>query len=60
MVGSVLFLCIFIMNCAVYYLIDSYFLYSAELHTHVYKSNHYTAEKKLAVKKISNRGYMRC
>ena len=58
MVGWVLFLVCVAVNTVVYWLIDAYFLYIEALHTHTYKSNHYIQQKKLAVKKISKRGYM--
>ena len=58
MVGWVLFLVCVAVNTVVYWLIDAYFLYIEALHTHSYKSNLYTQQKKLAVKKISKRGYM--
>ena len=39
-------------------MIDMWFSYAPALHTVEYESNHYIAEKKLAVKKFSKRGYM--
>jgi hypothetical protein len=58
MVGWVLLLVCVAVNTVMYWLIDAYFLYIEALHTHTYKSNHYIEQKKLAVKKISKRGYM--
>ena len=58
MVGYALFLCVLTMNCFAYWLIDAYFLYHEALHSHVYKSNHYIQQKKIAQKKISIQGYM--
>lgn len=60
MVAYALLICLVIINVVTYCLIDAYFLYLEALHTHVYKSNHYTEQKKLAVKKISNKGYANC
>ena len=58
MVGWVLLTIVLVMNTVVYWLIDAYFLYHEALHTHSYKSNHYTQQKKFAQKKISIQGYM--
>ena len=47
-----------VVNSLCYYMIDMYFHYAESLHTHTYKSNHYTVEKKLAVKKFQKEGYI--
>lgn len=50
--------CICAINIVLYYMIDMWFSYAPALHTVEYESNHYSVEKKLAVKKFSNRGYI--
>ena len=50
--------CIIVVNVVLYYMIDMWFSYAPALHSIEYESNHYIAEKKLAVKKFSNRGYI--
>ena len=50
--------CTCAINVVIYYMIDMWFSYAPALHDIEYKSNHYTVEKKLAVKKFSKRGYM--
>ena len=50
--------CICVVNVVFYYMIDMWFSYAPALHSIEYKSNHYSVEKKLAVKKFSNRGYI--
>ena len=50
--------CICVINIVLYYMIDMWFSYAPALHTVEYESNHYSVEKKLAVKKFSNRGYI--
>ena len=50
--------CTCAINIAIYYMIDMWFSYAPALHTVEYESNHYSVEKKLAVKKFSNRGYI--
>ena len=49
---------IIVVNVVIYYMIDMWFSYAPALHTVEYESNHYIVEKKLAVKKFSNRGYI--
>ena len=49
---------IIVVNVVIYYMIDMWFSYAPALHTVEYESNHYSVEKKLAVKKFSNRGYI--
>ena len=51
-------LIICVVNVVLYSMIDMWFSYAPALHTVEYESNHYIAEKKLAVKKFSNRGYI--
>ena len=58
MVGYALFLVCVAVNTVLYWLIDAYFLYIEALHSHTYKSNLYTQQKKIAQKKISIQGYM--
>ena len=58
MVALALYTVLIVVNTVIYCMIDAYFLYIEALHTHTYRSNHYTQQKKLAVKKISKRGYM--
>ena len=50
--------CICVVNVVFYYMIDMWFSYAPALHTVEYESNHYSVEKKLAVKKFSNKGYI--
>ena len=49
---------IIVVNVVIYYMIDMWFSYAPALHDIEYESNHYSVEKKLAVKKFSNRGYI--
>ena len=49
---------IIVVNVVIYSMIDMWFSYAPALHTVEYESNHYIAEKKLAVKKFSKRGYI--
>ena len=58
MVGYALLLVCVVVNTVLYWLIDAYFLYIEALHSHTYKSNLYTQQKKIAQKKISIQGYM--
>jgi len=58
MVGWVLLVVCVAVNTVVYWLIDAYFLYIEALHSHTYRSNLYTQQKKIAQKKISIQGYM--
>ena len=51
-------LIICVANIVIYYIIDMWFSYAPALHSVEYESNHYILEKKLAVKKFSNRGYI--
>ena len=50
--------CIIVVNVVLYYMIDMWFSYAPALHSIEYESNHYSVEKKLAVKKFSKRGYI--
>jgi len=58
MVGYALLLVCVVVNTVLYWLIDAYFLYIEALHSHTYRSNLYTQQKKIAQKKISIQGYM--
>ena len=58
MVALALYTVLLVVNIAIYCLIDMWFSYAPALHTVEYSSNHYIAEKKFAVKKFSNRGYI--
>jgi hypothetical protein len=58
MVGYTLLLVILTINCVIYWLIDAYFLYAEALHSHSYKSIHYTQQKKIAQKKFLKEGYV--
>ena len=58
MVGYTLLLCILVINCVIYWLIDAYFLYAEALHSHVYKSKAYIQQKKIAQKKFLKEGYV--
>ena len=58
MVALALYTVLIVVNTVIYFMIDAYFLYAEALHTTEYKSKAYTQQKKLAVKKISKRGYM--
>ena len=49
---------IIVVNVVIYSMIDMWFSYAPALHSIEYSSNHYSVEKKLAVKKFSNRGYI--
>ena len=58
MVEYAFFIVLIVVNCLCYYMIDMYYCYAPALHTVEYESNHYSVEKKLAVKKFSKRGYI--
>ena len=51
-------LVICVVNVVIYSMIDMWFSYAPALHDIEYESNHYSVEKKLAVKKFSNKGYI--
>ena len=58
MVEYAFFIELIVVNCLCYHMIDMYYNYAPALHTVEYESNHYSVEKKLAVKKFSKRGYI--
>ena len=58
MVALALYTVLLVINIAIYLMIWMFFDMHNALHTIEYKSNHYIAQKKIAVKKISKRGYM--
>lgn len=58
MVALAVYTVLLVMNCAVYTLIDMWFNYAPALHDVEYESNHYSVEKKLAVKKFQKEGYI--
>ena len=57
MVALALYTVLLVMNIAIYVLIDMFFQMHYAVHTVEYKSNHYIAQKKTAVKKILKHGY---
>ena len=58
MVALAVYTVLLVINCAVSILVDMWFNYAPALHDVEYESNHYSVEKKLAVKKFQKEGYI--
>jgi len=57
MVALALYIVLAVINIAIYVMIWMFFDMHNALHTIEYKSNHYSTQKKIAVKKILKHGY---